>query len=82
LTTTLTVAFQALDATPHSRTVRFGSKMFKFEFGSVRRFSKMHTSNIRPVILLAFVMLLSLLPCEGTARLGGGGQLASPDRWL
>jgi hypothetical protein len=26
-------------------SVQFGSKMFKFEFGSVWRFSKMHTSN-------------------------------------
>ena len=29
-------------------SVRFGSKMYKFEFGSVRRFSKMHTSNHHP----------------------------------
>jgi hypothetical protein len=28
-----------------SQTVRFSSKMYKFEFGSVRRFSKMHTSS-------------------------------------
>jgi hypothetical protein len=29
-----------------SRTVRFGSKMYKIEFGSVQRFSKMHTSTM------------------------------------
>jgi hypothetical protein len=34
-----------------SRTVRFGSKMFKFEFGSVRRFSKMHTSSFKVLFL-------------------------------
>jgi hypothetical protein len=33
-------------------SVRFGSKMFKFEFGSVRRFSKMHTSTAHSQFLL------------------------------
>jgi hypothetical protein len=42
-------------------SVQFGSKMYKFEFGSVRRFSKMHTST-SDCFLLAPISRLSGFP--------------------